>query len=513
MADVSPYSTIEPLITSTQSYLAPLEAQRVASYDLYDAIYWNVPETFKIKQRGTDADPVYIPSGRIIADTTNRYTAADFGFTAAEGTDAENLELTTQLNALFRRERFFSRFAANKLDGIIRGDWCWHIVGDLTKLPGRRLSILPVHPGSVYKITALDNPDSVIGYDIIKIVVVGNDSFVQTQRYQKGQWVTPADFKRDAPDVGTIFSSVQLWKLDDWGSVDDQGIPDSSPEAMVIPTTPLHPFITALPVYHIPHNERTTQLYGNSELRGMERIMAALNQSISDEELALALEGLGMYATTSGPPRDDQGNESNWVLGPGRVVELDAVDGQSVKDMWDRIGGVGSVTPMQDHIKMLIEFLREGSGATDAAVGKVDVQVAESGIALQLQLAPMLAKVGGYDTTITDVHRQMFFDLRAWLTVYEAIPVMNSLAVAEPTMGDKIPINRKERFEEIMTMFTSKLVPASWAAAELGKLGYVITAEDLGAVAEETSAMAAAADPFAARAAEESELEEEEVVV
>lgn len=506
MADVGPYETIAALIESTQSHLSPLDGQRVASYDAYENIYWNAPDTFKLVQRGTDADPIYVPTGRTIADTTNRYTASGFSFTAVEGTDAENLLLTEQFNALFRRERFFSRFSANKLDGIIRGDWCWHIIGDPTRLPGRRLSILPIHPGSVFKITDLDNPDSVIGYDIIKMVVVGNDSFVQTQRYQRGLWKTPLDFDRSAKDLTTIYSSVQLWTLDNWGDN------EASPEEFVVPFIKLPPLITALPVYHIPHNERTTEIWGNSELRGLERVISAVNQAISDEELALALEGLGMYGTTSGPPVDDQGNEQNWILGPGRVLEFNGTEGAKVKDLFDRINGIGSVAPVQDHIKMLVNFLREGSATTDAAVGKVDVKVAESGIALQLQLAPMISKVEQYDTTIKDVHRQMFFDLRAWIQSYEGIPLVNSLAVAEPIMGDKIPINRKERFSEIMEMFSAKLVPATWCAVELGKIGYEISPEDIAAVATETATMAAAGDPFAARAAEELVPGEEEEV-
>src|SRR3546814_3832626 len=49
-------------LESTQSHLSLLDGQRVASYDAYESIYWNAPDTFKLVQRGTDADPIYVRS-------------------------------------------------------------------------------------------------------------------------------------------------------------------------------------------------------------------------------------------------------------------------------------------------------------------------------------------------------------------------------------------------------------------------------------------------------------------
>jgi hypothetical protein len=47
-----------------------------------------------------------------------------------------------------------------------------------------------------------------------------------------------------------------------------------------------------------------------------------VNQSISDEELTLALDGIGVYATTSGPPLDSDGNATDWVLDRAQLLSM-----------------------------------------------------------------------------------------------------------------------------------------------------------------------------------------------
>src|SRR5262249_55717788 len=158
-------------------------------------------------------------------------------------------------------------------------------------------------------------------------------------------------------------------------------------------------------------------------------------QAVSDEELALALEGLGMYATDGGPPRNAAGQPTDWVLGPGRVVE------HQQGSKFERVTGVSSVTPMQDHLKFMIQQLREASATPEAASGKVDVQVAESGVSLIMQLSPLLAKCEEREDTITDVHSQMFYDLRDWFAAYEAFVTP---CIALPLYGSPLPENRAE---------------------------------------------------------------------
>jgi hypothetical protein len=154
--------------------------------------------------------------------------------------------------------------------------------------------------------------------------------------------------------------------------------------------------------------------------------------------------------------------------------------------------------------------IKEPTGINDAAMGKVDVNVAESGIALQLRLAPMLANVARIDNTIMDVHRQMWFDLRAWMEVYEPQLGINSdmLAVMEPKLGEKLPVNKDAEFNRILTMYRENVVDLKWTLEALTGLGYDFTGLDVDSVLASLAARSIAADPFAARASSEFNAEE-----
>lgn len=482
-------------------YLLDDDSARVIAYQLFHQIYWNVPLTFQVIQRGSESAPIYIPTGRTICDTTNRYTGANLTWSVVEADgDSEKQATLTAFNALFARERFLSKYHANKLDGIIAGDWCFHIVANPFKLEGRRISIYPIDAGAVVKHFDPADEDRVIGIDIVDSVVDEDRARLRVQRYQKGDWVHP-QFYVAPTGIGEgepILSSLQIWEEADYKD------PEKTLVRYVNPPTPLDPRITAFPVYHIQHNEHNG-FWGNSALLGFTRIMAAVNQSITDEELALALDGLGVYATSAAGPVDDTGRPVPWRLGPGRVVE-------NVEDL-TRVNGVGDITPMTNHMDWLIaNGLQDPSGVNDAAIGKVDVAVAESGIALTLRLAPMLSQVERFDLSITDVLRQMWFDLRSWLEVYEPQMGVRSdqMAVLEPVLGAKLPINKDAEFKRIMELFDKGLVDMPWVHTEVKRLfpQYDFDSLNLENLLAEQAARAAAADPFAARASEELEPEE-----
>lgn len=487
----TPYSTAQPLFGALPAWITSfLDQQRILSYQVYEEIYWNVPETFKLTARGSEDSPIYVPTARTLVDTTNRYVGAQFGFAVDPllGSPNDRAALQSAMQQLFARERFRSQFAANKRFGLIRGDWLWHITADPLKAPGTRLTIRPLDPASYFPIYAEDDIDRVVGCHIVdqfEDVSDNNKTKIRRQTYRK-------------TDAGGITVEEGIFALDKWEG------PQYVPETVIRPLTALPPSITALPVYHVRNFEEPGNPFGSSELRGLERIMAAINQSVSDEELALALEGLGMYATDSGAPVDEDGADSDWVLGPGRVVELEP--GTS----WNRVDGVGSVAPYQDHIKMMLNFLNEASATPDAARGKVDVQVAESGVSLLLQLGPMLSKADEKDTIILDTHTQMFFDIvRGWLPAYEQQSFGEALVL--PTVGDKLPVNRAAKFKELNDMMDRKVISAGFYRQEATKLGYVFP-EDMGVdVIEEQQALTEAtaiADPFSERVDAESADEE-----
>lgn len=491
---VTPYSTVAPYFGAPPTWLTEMDAQRILSYQIYEQIYWNIPETFRLQQRGSDADPIYIPTGRTIVDTTNRYVGKDFGFMIDPnvGTPAGQDLLRSALTSLFRRERFWSQFAANKRFGLIRGDWMFHVIGNPLKPQGRRISIETIDPGAYFPVYHPDDPSKLIAVYIAEQYVdpADNKVYIKRQTYFKGS----APLENDGSDT-SIWNEVALYDPKSWEDI------TVNPKTVISELTQLPAQITSIPVYHIRNFETPGDPFGSSELRGLERVMAAVNQAISDEELALALEGLGVYATDGGAPRDEQGNITDWVMGPGNVVE------HAKGSKFARVTGVGSVAPVLDHVRYLIESLREASGTPDVATGKVDVAVAESGISLTLQMGPMISKVSEKEQVITDVMRQMYYDITTgFLPAYEAT---QSDAYAEPSYGNVLPDDQAAQVQEILAIVAAGLADADWGRTEIAKIrGYDFGNGMSQRVIDEMTERAGATDPFAARMAAESETTE-----
>jgi hypothetical protein len=489
VTEFNPYTTTIPFSGSARpKHLTDYDFWRITSYQIYEQIYWNVPDTFALVARGTEASPIYVPTARTIVDTTMRYVGKDLGWVVQPGlgdqTQAD--ELNVAMTALFARERFLSKYNMNKRYGMIRGDSIYHLLGNPLRPQGQRISIIEVDPAAYFPITHPDNPDQIIGVHLIEVILDVDKTFVKRQTYTRG--ADPVN--NDGSDL-TVYTETAIFDMEKWQSLDDKAV------KTIVPYQPLPPDITSLPVYHVRNIEEPGNPYGSSELRGFERIMAAVNQAVSDEELALALEGLGLYATDADPPVDpDTGLPVNWRLGPGKVVEV-APDRN-----FNRVNGISSVSPVQDHLGFLIDQLRQGAGVPEAAIGKVDVSVAESGIALALQLAPMIAKADERNQTIIDVFTQMFFDLKSWFAAYEGLRYPDALPV--PVLGDAMPFNRSARVTEILNIVAAGIASAEWGRTELAKLGYTFDANEGNLIVAETLATAEANDPFAARAAGET---------
>jgi hypothetical protein len=490
----TPYSNTTGLFTEgLPTWMDAYDAERIHAYQVYEQIYWSVPETFKLVLRGTEnASPIYVPTARTIVDTTNRYLCPKPAFVIDPdlGSPQDQADCKRMFSSLFRRERFWSKFQSNKLYGVLRGDWCWYITANPAKPVGRRIKIEAVDPAAYFPVPHPLDPDQIIAVHIVEQVQNDQgDIFIKRQTYTKG--ADPVN--NDGSDT-TIYNSIGYFEVDKWQALDDAAI------TVLKPPTALPPQITAIPVYHIRNIETPGDPYGSSELRGFERIMAAVNQAVSDEELALALEGLGMYATDGGPPQDERGNPTDWVLGPGRVVEHGA------GSKFERISGINSVTPVQDHLKFLINAIKEAAAVPDAATGKVDVQVAESGIALAMQLHPLLSKIDVRTEPITDVHNQMFWDLRAWFAAYEQF---DTPCVVEAYFDNSIAVNVKEKVQEILAIVGAGLADADWGRTELEKYGYVFPDGTGQAVIDEARARALATDPFASRMEEDADVADE----
>lgn len=450
------FATAAPLLSGFPGWVQGTEDKnRLASYALYDAIYWNVPDTFKLIQRGSDSSPIYVPAGRKIVETLHRYLAPELRIVAdpAFGSEQQQAESMAVLTDLFRRERFYSRFSTNKREGIIRGDWLWHLYADPNKPEGSRISILPLDPSSYFPIYNPENVDEVIGCHIVEEVVYGGKPHVRRLTYEK-------DTLMSGPSPINV--TDETYEVDKWED------PEAMPVAVNASPHVLPQPIDQIPVYHVQNFHQSGSIWGSSELRGMERLIAAINQSITDEELALALEGLGVYATDAGTPIDEEtGEEVPWNMGPGRVVEVPS------GSKFERVSGVSSVAPYQEHIKYLHGQLDGASATPGIASGEVDVETAESGIALYLRLQPLLAKATEKEQIVTDVHVNMLFDLRKWFQAYESTLASPMEEIRWlPVYGDKIPVNRKQRFDEVTKLHSEGVVPASWVRQELAKIGY-----------------------------------------
>lgn len=492
--DFTPYATGRALFggVAKPSFISDsLEIERLQSYLLYEQIYWNAPEIFKLSMRGTNNMPIYVPSGRTIVDTSNRYTANNFGLNItprAGGQDTNDvLAARLAMSDLFKRERFLAKFLGAKRYCQIQGDWIWHITADPLKPVGQRLSLVSLDPSMYFPMRDPNNVEKTIGVMLVQEVQEGGDPAIHRLMYRKVATATSI----------TITVQEDIMKLDEWQDV------EATPIRVVKTSTPLPSEITSIPVYHTKNFEEPNNPFGSSELRGLETVMAALNQTMSDEELALALEGIGQYVTDAPHPVHPTTKQPvPWQLGPGSVNHI------PTGHKWERVSGVSSVAPYGDHYDRLWDAAKWASASPDIAVGTVDVQTAESGIALALQMSPILAKAAEKDELITATHEQMFFDiLTMWYPAYEET-TFNEVSV-ECLVGEKLPIDRAARFTELNDMLDRNVIDTEYYRTEAAKLGYVFPPEMAARVQAEKKALAPA-DPLMDRV--DSELDDDSAV-
>lgn len=505
----TPYDTARLLFgTSVETWINEYDAKRIASYKLYEDIYWNKPETFKLLMRGTNENPIYIPAGRIICNTMNRYVCRGFGWApdAALGSDKDKANLVLAFETLFRREKFRSRFNTNKLYGIIRGDSAWLISAELEKPEGSRISVEPIDPASVFPVENPEDPDDVWGVDIIEQIVNGDVLYVKRQRWLKTQCPDHPGYNETAVEFdGEISYQVDSFEMEGWEDPTAQKRYSQGEKVDPI----IIEGITRLPVYTWKNFDEPENPWGSSELRGLETLFAGVNQGASDQDLALAIAGLGLYVTDAGAPVDENDQETTWGLGPAEVVEV----GPNKK--FERISGVTTVDPSLSHINFLLDSAYRTSGASDVAQGRVDVQMAESGIALQLRMGPILDEAAIKDQLIMDTMTQMFYDLKQWMDVYEGMSFGDATLL--PTVGKKLPDNEDAWIETLFKGYNA--IPAifsgSFVRSELRRMGKEIPddASMMDQIINEanvfTDATAVEGDPDAERLDQEAGDEEE----
>src|SRR3990170_705239 len=303
MPEVSHWSTLEKFINLAlvPQWIQGEDQKRVGAYDMYEAIYWTAPESFQLVMRGQEGEPIFVPSGRQVVDTAHRFIAPGMSVIADPefGDDTQRQEANLFLTDFARRELLYSKFSAAKLQGIMRGDWLFHLFADPLKDEGSRVSIFPLNPSNYF-------PEYKDGDDITSIVAV---HIAEPVTNDKGDTMVHKTVYRKDTEGGTpkIMVSEIICPPDEWGQPGTdmvETIDSVVAQEMILPDP-----ITQIPVYHISNIYDPDFGWGSSEMRGIERLMRGINQAITDEELALVLEGLGLYTTDAGSPIDPDTKE------------------------------------------------------------------------------------------------------------------------------------------------------------------------------------------------------------
>jgi hypothetical protein len=511
----SPYETATALKRPTPAHVTKLDdAERVRAYGTYEDIWNNVPEAFSALLRSSD-DPLarrYVPTVREIIEATNRYLAQDMETTweAVPGVTVSTEQMDEwrgRLDAFFAREEWTIKLLALKRWWLIKGDAILHVTADPTKIQGSRVRLTEIEPEQYFPIWDPADGERILGCYLVSVVLDDAQEDI-VQRIEYRRVLTEDDVAEFSAPIGSIFYRIGYFETDGWDErdPDDELKPVDAPEWAVTPAGavndplegfPLDPRITSIPVYHFRNRRRGGKAgrFGLSEMQGLESILAGIIQNTTDEDLAVALVGLGVYWTDSGKSRNPAGEEVPWEIGPASVAELEK-DGK-----FGRVPGITTVQPIQDHIESLKDSMRGANAAPQIASGTTQSSAEISGVALRIQFMPTLSANAEREAELASKLTQLLFDLHTmWFLVYEG---WTPLQVQPGAMfGDPLPPDRTAVITEITTLTAAGIVSKEWAAGYLAEtLGYKFPADMLATAAAEQQA---ALDAEGARIAQEA---------
>ena len=488
------------------------DQKRIGVYDLYENIYRNATVTLKIVLRGEDQTAVLMPNGKKIVEATSRFLGKNVGYLVeARGDEGAQQEVEAWWSDFWLREAFPQKFNSNKRWGLVRGDSIFYIYARPEKVQGKRICVEELDPRCVFEIEDdPKDPKRTTGVHIIELV----QDWREPDKPEK-KVVKRRTFRRQFGEDGegiAVTSELTFWELGKW---DDRTVKAREKQERV-PNADLDEDeyeleqpVTQLPLYKWRNDPPQNSSWGTSQLAGLETLLYALNQSLSDEDQVLVFQGLGMYVTDAAPPIDPNTNDvADWNIGPKQIIEI--ATGQK----FDRVTGISDLSPMQDHMKFMDDGMSESSGVPQVAIGRVDVTVAESGIALQLQLMPLIAANADKELELIMVLDQMFHDITTmWLPAYEPeqfgnTDIMTDLSVV-CVFDDPMPVDRAKEVEEVIALDQAGLVLKSMVVAKLRELGWKYpTTDDLGnpltdddialMLLDQVKQFSVATDPFAA---------------
>jgi len=486
MVAESPYATAVALGGAPPTFVNTKQLddqQRVQAYWAYTDIYNNAPSAFQalLRDDGDEISRRYIPGARTIIESTNSYLARDLAWTwimsdtGEPAEDAQRLVTQSFVDALFRREEFLSKFGSVKRWTLARGDGMIHVTADPLKAEGTRIRITELDPAQYFPIVDPVDEERVIGCYIVNIVLADDGTTQIAQRLMYRRVMDEEDAAAFGSPIGTVAVQMGFYALAKWD--DRYPLTEEDLEGAEVPTRldtpgnqllmagmPLPSQITAIPVYHF-RNRRggAPGVFGVSEIQGVETVLGGMTTTMSDQDLALALQSLGVYWTDSAPPVDANGVTQDWVISPAGMVELQ--DGKK----FGRVEGVTTVEPGLGHYGALRSAALETTGTPEVAVGTIEVTAAESGIALAIRFAPLTSKNSEKQTELGGKLDQFMHDLiHGWIPAYEGLTPDERLE-AVSSFGPMLPLNRKEVVAEVTALVQAGLVSREWALSYLAK--------------------------------------------
>jgi hypothetical protein len=466
---------------------------RIKAYEMFEDFYYNRPEHIKVVLRGEDDDciEIYMPSAKKCIEAVNRFLAVEFDYQIDPDADeATSQVMDDALQSLFKRQEVVQKFNQMKRYMLIKGDALLHIRAIPWEKAGRRLRVDELRPEHYFPIEDFATGEC-IGCHIVD--VIRNPRNSSQTKAASDEWIVRRQtYKRAFDDSGTptgrITSELSLWKVGMWD--DRVATPDLDQISVVTPEFELDPLITEIPVYHWANRPPPGSTFGMSELAGVESIINAINQSATDEDLTLITQGLGVYWTDASPPIDENGNEVEWEIGPGAVVQV------GVGANFGRVSGVSTLTPFHEHISLLDENMQQALGVPDVAIGMVDVAAVESGIALTLKFGPLIAANTEKMPTITKVADEFLDDLLDWLQVYEGI-ARNGVDI-QSVFGDPMPKNTTQMLADYLSIWVQapSTLPVEWLYDRLNELfGWDLSDSDFNQALEDAKKIAESAAP------------------
>lgn len=488
------------------------DQKRIAAYDLYENLYINSSKTLELVLRGEDTAPILMPSGKKIVEATNRFLGVNLDyFVEPQGDEGTQQKLDIFFADFFKREAVVTKFNSSKRWGLIRGDGCLMISGNPNKAKGSRLSLAELDPRQLFEIEDPNDSTKVIGVHLVEAVSDFREPDKPNKLIAKRRTFRKV-FNELGDSIG-VTSELTYWEIGKWDDRNEiskkkmERVPNAEldEEEEFLPAS-----ITQLPVYKWTTRAPQNSTWGHSILTGLETLLYAINQSLSDEDATIVFQGLGMYVTNAGPPRDPAtGQVGSWTFGPKQVIEI----GQDQK--FERVTGITDVAAFTEHMTFMDEKgLSESSGTPEVAIGRVDVAIAESGISLQLQMMPLISSNAELEIVMIDVIDHLFHDITTmWLPAYEPEEFGDVNTMAECNVSclfdDPMPKNRDAEIQETVLLDSSGLILKSMAVAKLRDLGWKyptvtqdgtpLTDDDIAQMLmDQASQVAAAADPYGA---------------